>query len=314
MGFIRYVGRQVGYRAVQLALLLVVIITLLFALIQFSGNPAVTLVGEGGTAEEIARVEAFYGLDQPLSVQYGRFLRQVVVLDFGRSYASNRDALGLVIERVPATLQLAVVSMVMNLIISVAVGAWLGYRPTRPSRRAGLALVLISQGIPFFVVGLITIQIFAVRLNWLPSIGNEGWRSLILPAFTLASLLFPRTIRLMATNVEEALTQNYVRTVRSYGASPTSVMIRHVIPNALLGVSALMSVQFGFLLSGSLVAEAVFSWPGLGLLLVQGVRTQDFPIVQASVFVVAILVFIVTAITDVLLPLIDPRIRTELER
>lgn len=314
MAFLRYVSRQIGRRAVQLGLLLVVIISLLFALIQFSGNPAVTLVGEGGTPDDIARVEEFYGLDQPLPVQYVRFLRQVVVLDFGRSYASNRDALGLVLERIPATLQLAVVAMVMNIVISVAVGAWLGYRPTRPSRRAGLVLVLISQGIPFFVVGLILIQVFAVNLGWLPSIGNDGWRSTILPGLTLASLLFPRTIRLMATNVEEALTENYVRTIRSFGASPTSVMLRHVIPNALLGVSALVSVQFGFLLSGSLVAEAVFSWPGLGLLLVQGVRTQDFPVVQASVFVVAILVFVVTAIADILLPLIDPRIRTELDR
>lgn len=314
MAFLRYVSRQIGRRAVQLGLLLVVIISLLFALIQFSGNPAVTLVGEGGTPDDIARVEEFYGLDQPLPVQYVRFLRQVVVLDFGRSYASNRDALGLVLERIPATLQLAVVAMIMNIVISVAVGAWLGYRPTRPSRRAGLVLVLISQGIPFFVVGLILIQVFAVNLGWLPSIGNDGWRSTILPGLTLASLLFPRTIRLMATNVEEALTENYVRTIRSFGASPTSVMLRHVIPNALLGVSALVSVQFGFLLSGSLVAEAVFSWPGLGLLLVQGVRTQDFPVVQASVFVVAILVFVVTAIADILLPLIDPRIRTELDR
>ena len=314
MAFIRYGARQIAYRAVQLGLLLIVIITLLFALIQFSGNPAVTLVGEGGTPEDIARVEEFYGLDQPLPVQYGRFLQQVVVLDFGDSYASNRDALGLVVERIPATLQLAVVAMVMNVVISVAVGAWLGYRPTRPSRRAGLILVLISQGIPFFVVGLLLIQVFSVSLGWLPSIGNEDWRSTILPGFTLASLLFPRTIRLMATNVQEALTENYVRTVRSFGASPTAVMVRHVVPNALLGVSALVSVQFGFLLSGSLVAEAVFSWPGLGLLLVQAVRTQDFPVVQASVFVVAILVFVVTAVADILLPLIDPRIRTELDR
>lgn len=314
MAFIRYGARQIGYRAVQLGLLLIVIITLLFALIQFSGNPAVTLVGEGGTPEDIARVEEFYGLDQPLPVQYGRFLQQVVVLDFGDSYASNRDALGLVVERIPATLQLAVVAMVMNVVISVAVGAWLGYRPTRPSRRAGLILVLISQGIPFFVVGLLLIQVFSVSLGWLPSIGNEDWRSTILPGFTLASLLFPRTIRLMATNVQEALTENYVRTVRSFGASPTAVMVRHVVPNALLGVSALVSVQFGFLLSGSLVAEAVFSWPGLGLLLVQAVRSQDFPVVQASVFVVAILVFVVTAVADILLPLIDPRIRTELDR
>lgn len=301
--------RQAFVRLRQLLLLLVVVSTVLFILLRSSGNPALVMAGDNASLEQVAEIEQFYGFDRPLPVQYVTFVSQLLRVDFGTSFSSNRVALDLVLERMPATIQLAVVAILLNIVVSLLVGGYLGYRPWRADRRATLTAVLVSQGIPAFVIGLILIQIFAVELGWLPSIGRDGLRSALLPAVTLASFLLPRTIRLTAANVEEAMSQQYVRTARAGGASSATVLWRHTMPNALLGTLALVGVQFGFLMGGSLVVETIFAWPGLGLLLVQGVRAVDFPVIQASVFVIAALVYSINAAVDVLFPLIDPRLK-----
>lgn len=307
----RYAIRQVGYRLGQLVILLLGITTLLFFLLRLTGDPSLVLVGDLASDEAIDRVREFYGLDRPLIVQYFLFLWQAVQLNFGTSLLSFRDALDLVLEHLPATLVLAVAALLINIVVALVVGTWLGYRPERPERRVGLVAVLVTQGIPGFVVGLILIQFFAVTWRLLPSIGIDGPRSLILPALTLASFLLPRVVRLTATNVDQAMRQDYVRTARATGAPPRSVLRRHVLPNAVIGTVALIGVQFGFLLSGSLITETLFAWPGIGLLLIEAVRGLDFPVVQASVAVIAVLVFLVSTITDLLFPLLDPRLRSQ---
>jgi peptide/nickel transport system permease protein len=267
------------------------------------------IAGQGATQDQIADVRELYGFDEPLAVQYVGFVGKVFRLDFGTSFDANRDALDLVLKRMPPTLTLAVGAVLINLLAALALGTYLGYQPERPDRRATLVGVLVSQGIPPFVIGLLLIQLFAVELRLLPSFGAAGFVSIMLPSVTLASFLLPRTIRLTATNVSDAMSQQYVRTARATGASATKVLWRHALPNALLGTIALVGVQFGFLMGGSLVTEALFSWPGLGLLLIEAVRGVDFPIIQAAVFIIAALVFGVSALVDVLLPLIDPRLR-----
>ncbi len=217
----------------------------------------------------------------------------------------------LVIDKLPATALLAAAAIALNLFISLTFGTWLGYRPERLERRVGMVSVLVSQGIPGFVIGLILIQLFAVKWQILPSIGNEGFKSIILPSVTLASFLLPRVIRLTAANVDKAMREDFVRTARAAGFTPTAILWRHVLPNALLGTVALVGVQFGFLLSGSLITESLFAWPGLGQLLIESVTRLDFPVVQASVAVVAVLVFVVTTATDLLFPLIDPRLKSQ---
>ncbi len=305
----RYAGRQLWVRARQLVLLLLVVSSVLFILLRASGDPALAMAGDNATQEQVAEIERFYGFDRPLPLQYVTFVSQLVRADFGTSFSSNRVALDLVLERMPATIQLAITAIMLNILLSLLIGGYLGYRPWRPDRRATLIAVLISQGIPAFVIGLILIQLFAVQLGWLPSIGREGFISALLPAVTLASFLLPRTIRLTAANVEDAMSQQYVRTARAGGAPSGVVLWRHAMPNALLGTLALVGVQFGFLMGGSLIVETIFAWPGLGLLLVQGVRTVDFPVIQASVFVIAALVYTINAAVDVLFPLIDPRLK-----
>jgi peptide/nickel transport system permease protein len=309
--FLRFAGRQLGRRFGQLVILVFSISTLLFFLLRVTGDPALVLLGDLATPEDIARTRAFYGLDQPLIIQYFLFIWQALRLNFGRSLASLDDAMSMVIDRVPATIYLAVAAVILNVVVAILVGGWLGYRPERPERRAGLFAVLVSQGIPGFVIGLILIQVFAVHFRLLPSIGNRGWTSVILPSVTLASFLLPRVIRLTAANVDDAMREDYVRTARAAGASAGTVLFRHVMPNAVVGTIALVGVQFGFLLSGSLITETLFAWPGVGLQLIEAVRALDFPVVQATVAVVAVLVFAVQALVDILIPLADPRLRSQ---
>jgi peptide/nickel transport system permease protein len=307
----RYAVRQIGYRLVQLLILVFGISTLLFFLLRLTGDPALVLVGDLASPEQVEQVRAFYGLDRSIFVQYFLFLGQAVQLNFGTSLLSFRNALDVVLDALPATMVLAAAAIALNLVVALLVGTWLGYRPERPERRIGLVAVLVSQGIPGFVVGLILIQLLAVKWRLLPSIGLHGVSSLILPTVTLASFLLPRVIRLTATNVDEAMRQDYVRTARASGAPPGAVLWRHVLPNAVIGTVALVGVQFGFLLSGSLITESLFAWPGIGLVLIEAVRGLDFPVVQASVAVVAVLVFAINMITDLSFPLLDPRLRAE---
>lgn len=309
--FAGYVARQLLRRLGQLAILVVSISTLLFFLLRVTGDPALVLLGDLSTEEDLERVRSFYGLDRPLIIQYVLFIWQAMRLNFGRSLVSFEDAMGMVLEKMPATIQLAIAAVVLNLVVALLLGSWLGYRPERVERRIGLFSVLVSQGIPGFVIGLILIQVFAVRLKVLPSIGNEGLKSLILPAITLASFLLPRVIRLTAANVDDSMREDYVRTARASGATSRTVLFRHVLPNALVGTIALVGVQFGFLLSGSLITETLFAWPGVGLQLIEAVRALDFPVVQATVAVVAVLVFVVQAIVDIVIPLVDPRLRSQ---
>lgn len=304
-----YAGGHLVYRTGQLLLLLLGILTLLFFLARLSGDPALVLAGENATPADVERVRHFYGLDQPLLTQYALFLSRAARLDFGTSLVHQTDALGLVMSRLPATLELAFGAMVLNAILAFGLGSWLGSRPKRPGRRAATLGVLAIQGLPAFVVALLLIQLFAVQLRVLPSIGNQEPLSLVLPAVTLAWFFFPRLVRLVATSVEAAMAETFVRTAWAAGASAREVLWRHVLPNSLLSAVAFLGVQFAFLLSGSLVIESVFGWPGVGQLMVQSVRLVDFPVVQAAVFVVAIMVFAANTLTDLLLPLIDPRLR-----
>jgi len=305
-----HVAGQLAYRAVQLVALLLAVSTLLFLLLRLSADPAVVLAGEGASPAQVRTVAHAYGLDQPLWRQYATFLGDALRLRFGDSPVHHVAALDLVLQRLPATLALAGAAMALNVVVAVALGVWLGFRPERAARRAAFVLVLAGQGVPAFVVGLVLIQVFAVTLRLLPSIGADRPASLVLPAVTLAWFLAPRVARVTAASVDAAMREAWVRTARAMGATSRELLWRHVLPNSLLGTLALLGVQFAFLLSGSLVIESLFAWPGLGQLLVDSVRTVDFPVVEAAVFVIAVLVFGASALVDVLLPAVDPRLRS----
>lgn len=297
-------------RGLELLVLLLSISTLLFFLLRLSGDPAAVLAGEEADAETVALISARYGFDEPLFIQYLRYLSAMVSLDFGNSLIGQIDALTMVLERLGSTLLLALLALVITALMSIPLGAWLGFRPAAQSRKWSNAVVFILQGIPGFIVGLLLIQFFVVELRWLTSIGNQGPSSWILPALTLASFLMPKMVRIIAANTSEAMAEDYIRTARATGASDGDLLMRHALPNALLGATALIGTQFAFLMSGSLITEVIFAWPGFGALLVSSVERLDFPVVQAAVFIIAILVSLVNALTDIAFSLIDPRLRS----
>ncbi len=262
-----------------------------------------------GTPEQLELLRHQYGFDRPMIEQYGRYILRLAVLDFGISFEDEQPAIIVVLERLGPTLLLVSLAIIGTLGISVPLGAWLGSRPDAPERQAAGAVVYIAQGVPGFVVALLLIQLFAVQLRWLPSIGYEGVLTWILPTLTLTSFLAPKLTRVIAANVSEAMREDYIRTARASGAGAASLLWRHALPNALLGATALVGAQFAFLISSSVITEMIFAWPGLGWLLVKSTTTLDFPVIQAAVFVIAILVFAVNAATEVLFSVIDPRLR-----
>lgn len=298
-------------RFIELAVLLFAITTLLFFLLRLGGDPAMLMAGDEADPEVVALIRARYGLDAPLWVQYLRYLAAMLSFDFGTSLSTGRDALGLVLQRLWSTLLLAGLAVAITTAVALPLGAWLGYRPERADRQAVNAVVFVLQGIPGYIVGLLLIQLFVVELRWLTSIGNQGISSWILPAVTLASFLVPKMVRVIAANTSEAMREDYIRTARASGASGRELLLFHALPNAVLGATALIGTQFAFLMSGSLITEVIFAWPGFGALLVSSVTRLDFPVVQAAVFVIAVLVFLVNAGTDLLFGLIDPRLRRQ---
>lgn len=301
--------RPLRDRAIELAVLLFALSTVLFFLLRFAGDPATIIAGDSATPELLALIRETYGLDRPLVEQWLRYMGTLATLDFGRSIAADLPAFTLVTERLWPTLTLAFLALGLNLAVAVPLGAWLGMRPDAIDRRAVSGVVFVAQGIPGYVVGLVLIHLFAVQLRWLPSIGSDKPASWVLPSVTLAAFLVPKLTRVLAANVAEALREDYIRTARANGAAPLEILVRHALPNALLGATALVGTQFAFLLSGALTTEVIFAWPGLGRLLITSVQVLDFPVVQAAVFVIAIMVFAVNATTDVLFRVVDPRLR-----
>jgi peptide/nickel transport system permease protein len=302
------VGLVVG-RLGQLGGLLLAISTLLFFLLRLTGDPATVLAGEDADPAAVERVREHYGLDRPLPVQFVTFLANLVRLDFGASLANGRPALELVAERVAPTMSLAGAAISIDVVVAICLGTWLGARAHTPGRRVGSVFVFIGQGIPAYVIGLVLIQVFAVELGLLPSVGAAGPASWVLPSVTLAAFLAPQLVRVVAARVGETMAEDYIRTARASGAGGVALLARHALPNALLATVAMVGTQFAYLMSGALITEVIFGWPGLGRLLVESVRNLDFPVVQAAVFVVAVMVFLINTILDTAFRLIDPRLR-----
>lgn len=297
----------------KLAWLLFAVTTLLFFLLRQAGDPALVLAGNDATPEQLAAIRAQYGLDRPLIVQYFTYMWNVLQLDFGKSLSSGEPAMEKVLGMLPRTLHLAAMTLTITISIAIPLGAWLGFKPERPERRIIGSAIFIMQGVPGFVVALLLIQLFAVNWRMLPSLGYEPadpkfW---ILPVWSLSSFLIPNLTRIIAANVAEAMREDYIRTARANGARQSTLLWRHALPNALLGASALIGVQFAVMLGGSAIIETIFSWPGMGWLLLESTQTLDFPVVQAEAFVIAIMVFTVNALVDMLFRFLDPRIRVK---
>jgi ABC-type dipeptide/oligopeptide/nickel transport system permease component len=279
------------------------------------GNPALVVAGPDAPPEVIREVEKALGLDQPLYVQYGRYLGRILRGDFGRSIRSREPILERLIVTFPVTLTLALVGVAFTTAVSIPMGILAAYHRNSPLDLATIFAVLTGSAMPVFAVGLILLWIFAVRLRWFPLAGFaplttlDGWWHIALPAITVSGGTIALLARLTRSSMLEVLNQDFVRTARAKGVREPLVVIRHAFRNALLPVITVIGLQFGFLLSGAVVTESIFSLPGMGRLLVQAILGRDFPVVQGAVLLAATTFVLTNLLVDVLYAMIDPRIR-----
>ena len=296
-------------RFLQSLFTLLGVLTVTFFLVRFSGDPTTLLLPVEASSEDIARFRNSLGLDQSWLVQYWKFLASVIEGDFGISLRQRTSALGLVIERLPATLELALTAFILGLVLAFLIG--LGTRLSNSARLRSFVMwiALARQAIPVFWFGLLLILLFSVTLQWLPSLGRGTLAHLVLPAFTLATYELALYLRLFNSSLASEERQDYVRTAYAKGQGRTKVIVRHMLPNALLPLVTIAGMNLGLLLGGTVVTETVFSWPGVGRLIVQSVSQRDYPVIIAGVFVVCLIFVVINLLIDLLYAWLDPRVR-----
>jgi peptide/nickel transport system permease protein len=295
-------------RTLQSVLTILGVMTVAFFLVRLAGDPVALLLPVEASERDIAQLRDALGLDRSLFVQYLKFLGNAASGDFGMSLRQHSSALSLVLERLPATLELALSAFFLGLLLAFALG--LGMQLTRSGRLRAVImwLALGRQAIPVFAFGLLLILIFSVWLRWLPSLGRGGLSHIVLPALTLGTYELALYLRLFNASLAAERTQDYVRTAYAKGQARTCVVLRHMLPNALLPLVTVAGINLGILLGGTVVTETVFSWPGVGRLIVQSVTQRDFPVIIAGVFVVSVIFVVVNLAVDILYSFLDPRV------
>lgn len=299
-------------RILQSILVLLGVMCLVFFLLRIIGDP-VQMWFSGRTREidpqTIADFRKAMGFDLPLPIQFLNFFRKAIVGDFGNSFRYKLPATMMILERIPATLKLASISLFVSLIVSIPLGVMAGVKPGGAWDAVARTLALISQATPTYWLGLVLISVFAVQLRLLPSSGSATWRHYILPASCLALSSMGGLIRLTRSSVLEVLQEDYVRTAVSKGLRENVIYFRHVLVNAALPLITVIGLSLGGLLGGALYIETIFAWPGMGRLVADAVGMRDFPIIQAMAFLTCLIVVSVTLLTDVIYTFVDPRIR-----
>lgn len=285
------------------------VVTLTFVLMHLAGDPLAGLIPPGATPEVEAQIRESYGLHRPVYEQYLSFIGPAMRGNFGDSWRQGRPALAAVTERLPATLALATIAIALSVSGGSLLGVAAAARPGSWWDALARLIALIGQAIPAFWLGTMLILAFAVKLHWLPSSGLEGPAGIILPALTLAAYPIATLTRLIRVSTIESLSTDYVRTARAKGLSGSSVVWGHAFRNAALPALAYTGFQAGFLLGGAVVVEGVFAYPGIGGLALDAVAARDVPLVEAFVWVVAVLILLVNTLTGIIAAAIDPRLR-----
>lgn len=282
---------------------------IVFGLVRLSGDPTALLLPIDATEADEAQLRRALGLDSPLPVQYVNFASRAVVGNFGTSIRHRQPAMDMVMERLPATFQLAGAAFAIALLIAIPLGILSALYPNSIIDRISVFMALVGQAIPTFLLGILLIIFLAVPVDWIPAGGRGGWQHLLLPALTLGTYSAAIINRLLRSSLLEAMNEDYIRTVRAKGFNNAYAVIQHALKNAAIPVVTVMGLQIGNLISGSVVTETVFAYPGAGLLLVQSLGNRDFPVVQAFVMVVAALIIVINLAVDITYGLLDPRVR-----
>jgi len=304
MGWLGQAGRALGH-------LLVVMLgtaSLVFVVLRLTGDPAMMVAPPGATLDDLAAIRRELGLDHSIGMQYVEFLRKLAVGDLAESFRYRRPALEIVSERAGATVQLAVVAQFLAIVLAIPLGVVAAIRRDSWLDATLTGVATLGQSIPHFWLGLMAIVVFAVQLGWLPTSGRGGWAHLVLPAITLSSYSMASLTRLMRSSVLEVLGSDYIRTARAKGLGTGPVLFKHALKNAMIPLLTLIGLQLGVLLSGAVIVETVFAWPGIGRLIIEAIHTRDYPLVQAGVVLMALLFVIVNQGVDLCYRWLDPRV------
>lgn len=283
---------------------------LVFLLIHLiPGDPVDVMLGESAQPADRAALRHALGLDQPVLTQLLHYLQGVFTLNLGQSLHSQQPITALLAERIPATVELAVVALGVTLLLAVPLGLVAAAHRDTLWDQGAMTFSLLGVSIPNFWMGPLLILVFALWLGWFPVSGREGPGAVVLPALTLGTSLAAILARMIRSSVLEVLGEDYIRTAYAKGLSRRRVLLRHALPNALLPVITVLGLQLGTLLAGAVITETVFSWPGIGLLTIEAIQSRDYPVVQACVLLIALTYVVINSLTDLLYAVIDPRIR-----
>jgi peptide/nickel transport system permease protein len=294
----------------QSALTLVGVSLFVFVILRvIPGDPAKMLLPEGAPQSAVEELNQALGLKKPIWVQYAIFLRSVARGDFGQSFQYKAPALRVVVERVPATIQLALTAMLLTVVFGVSIGVVAAVRRGTGYDYAGTVLAVLGQSLPNFWLGIMLILLFGVSLRWLPTSGFQGWQYLVLPSITLAAFPTALVARLTRSSLLEILGQEYIRTGRAKGLGERAVILRHALRNATIPLLTLLGLQIGTLLGGAVITESIFAWPGMGKLVVDAIFFRDFPVVQTVLILSATIFVAINLVIDLLYTVLDPRIR-----
>jgi len=319
------VGLFLIRRLIQSAIALLVVSLIVFVGVYGIGNPVDILISPDATPEEVRRVTRVLGLDRPMWEQYGLFLLNAVRGDLGNSFIHNQPAIQLILERFPATFELAITAMLLAVLLGIPLGMWAGLRPNGVAGRSIMAGSILGFSLPTFWVGLLLIMVFAVELGWLPATGRgqtvellgvrwsfltrDGLAHLILPALNLALFKISLVIRLTRAGMREVLLADYVKYAHAKGLSERRVIFVHVLKNILIPVVTVLGLELGSVIAYSVVTESVFAWPGMGKLVIDAINILDRPIIVAYLMVVVLMFTVINLAVDLLYTVIDPRVR-----
>jgi peptide/nickel transport system permease protein len=285
------------------------VLTIVFFVTRVLGDPATLLLPLGATAEQLDALRDQLGLSRPMIEQYLHYMSMVARGDFGMSFQFQRPAMAVVLERMPATLELAFTAIVFGTLFGLVAGTIAALNRGRLSELIVMIFALLGQATPVFWLGIMFILLFAVELGWLPTGGRGTLAHTVLPAMTLAIFVCASIARLLRSSLLDVLREDYVRTAKAKGLLPRTVFVWHVARNALIPVVTMIGIIMGELLGGSVVTETVFAWPGIGRLIIQAIEAKDFPVIQAGVMLIALVFVTINLLIDFAYGILDPRIR-----
>jgi peptide/nickel transport system permease protein len=282
-----------------------------FALVHLSGDPVLLMVSPDAPPDVVTTTRHALGFDRPLYEQFARYLGNAARGDLGVSLRMNRPVTVLILERLPATLQLTLAAFVIAVLVAIPAGIVSAVKRGTVVDRLAMAGAVAGQAVPIFWLALLLIALFGVRLRWLPVYGSGSFAHFVLPAISLSTIITGRLARLVRSSMLEVLGQDYVRTARAKGLGESRVLVVHALKNASIPIVTLLGLQFAQLLGGAVVTETIFAWPGIGRLVVEAIFNRDFPVVQGVVLVVSLIFVAVNVLVDLSYAALDPRIRTE---